>query len=626
MHSVCWDILLQRVPVGTEDMARFATIFFQTLFCTNWGPKMKKYLRPGHDCGGAARFQEPVGEHIRQMAEQGFAWILGCPVQICDVPEILALLAQYNDAGLCFGKPTPIPSPGLHSFSSLPVEVLYMVLSLLPSLDIAEFRLTSRSVASVTDPVALPQSFWRSRFCADAEMGFALPANKSTSQNWRDAYLLLKKALGDGSSSNSCSASARLRSHRRIWNIVGINASLLAQYMADDSLHGRSCAEATFSSAEAGAETSTGSSFPGAMIRTPSSTDEHNLLRSGSRKLHDRDITLPLSECRIVAFRISTILFNSQEFVSGLQFTFVNTASHAMIDLSLGFISTKSQLVEVAPWPQWTSDMGNSEAQFAFGILRFDREGADIRLTVSFDAFKMIALGMAEDSSEVGFSTPFVSQPTWTPTYPRRTVTLAPEPQNPRPDTSSPILNIDFGGPGGERLTRLTRIVAHMLDKFAPFVGLSFYFNDQGFIHFGRKGSMEVSSLIKGPGGQLISNVIIRRSTKDDRVLSQWIRTNHGHELIFSSNELQHSQVKDYVPILHNDQGPNPFIEVEEKLTETFEPLTGHLITGLTATTEADTGLFLSLGLPCEKLQQASDPTKAGEKKDTHTPLRYLPI
>ncbi|RDW93995.1 uncharacterized protein DSM5745_01317 [Aspergillus mulundensis] len=636
LHAICWEILLQRVPEGAANIAKLSNVFFQIVFCTIWS--RHRYMRPGHDFGGAAQFQKPVGDPIRRMTDEGFAQMLSRPSQFCDVPEILSSLSQFQKPRSRHRRFVPmtvrIPSAGFDLFSSLPAEVLHMILSILSSVDIRHLRLASRRVASVTDPASLPQSFWRSRFCADAEMGFALPTNESGHQNWRDAYFLLKDTLSD----SSCVP--RVKNRLRIWSLVGINATLLAGHMIGDGLHGDQCTGTILIPAEA--ETLTSDVLPGRMVRTSAFVDEHNLLPSGSRKLHDRVVVLPLGTCAIIRVNISTILFNSEKFVSGLQLGVVNTSTQAITNLSLGFISPDHQLIEIAPTvritgfelatcprgvtgiraivdrgpqPQWVGDTGNGEAQFAFGILNFTREGSDILLVASFDAFKMIALGVTEGSSEVGFDKPFVSQPVWTPTYPRKTVALAPEPWNPRPDTSSPILNIDFGGPTGERLTRLTRIVSHMVDKSSPFVGLSFYLDDQSFFHFGQRGSMEVSSFIDGPGGELISSIIVERSAEDDRVLSQRIVTNLGNELIFSSNELEHSQVAEHIPVLNDGLGPNPFIKMEEKIIETLKPHPGHQITGLTATTEADAGFFLNLGLQCEKLQQAPDSSSAGEKK-----------
>lgn len=112
-------------------------------------------------------------------------------------------------------------------------------------------------------------------------------------------------------------------------------------------------------------------------------------------------------------------------------------------------------------------------------------------------------------------------QPLWTPSYPRETVALIPKPKEYH--SFGPILNLDFGGPNGERLGKLTRIVMHLHSRLSPFVGVTFYFNDDTCIHFGRQGAMEISSFIDGPGGELISSVMVEKSMGTDRVVSYWV-------------------------------------------------------------------------------------------------------
>ncbi|KAL2822775.1 hypothetical protein BDW59DRAFT_149120 [Aspergillus cavernicola] len=635
-HALCWDILLQRVPEALSDITKFSTIFFQTLFCTAWGGY--RCIRPGHDYGGAAQFQKPLGNPIRNMIHQGFAHLLDRPSQFRDIPEILLSLSQ--DTQSCIQRPAHItvrsPFLGHDIFSSLPVEVLLLIISILPSADIQQLRLASRSVASVTDPASLPQSFWRSRFCADFEMGFASPINTFGNQNWHDTYFTLKYALRDSSSSSS----ARPRNRRRIWNLAGINAALLAQRMVKAGLHGSPCTENTRLPPRA--DTLTHDPSPGTMIMAQLFEDRHDLLRSGSRRLHDRAVVLPLDECAINSIRISTVLFNSQEFISGLQFQLLNPSTQTLTNISLGYMSPNANhFIEIAPsvrvigfelaicargvtgvrvvvdsdyrgpQPQWVGDTGNGEVDIAFGMLSFGRKKAQqIRLIASFDAFKIIALGITEGSDPVsGIANSLTSQPIWTPSYPRETVSLVPHLQSqPRLQTFNPVLNLDFGGPNGERLPRLTRIVTHMLNKLAPIVGLTFYLNDQSYIHFGQQGSMEVSSFVDGPGGEFISSVIVEKSPKNGQILLYRMRTNLGSELVSGWDELEDSTVTEGRPLrLLDPTSPNLFDQPEEETpVEILEAPAGQQITGFTATLEAENGSFLTFGLQCERVQPPS--------------------
>lgn len=98
-------------------------------------------------------------------------------------------------------------------------------------------------------------------------------------------------------------------------------------------------------------------------------------------------------------------------------------------------------------------------------------------------------------------------------------LTLTPHARDIQCLSFNPTLNLDFGGSHGERLPRLTRIVAHLYDRLVPFVGLTFYFEDE-VLHFGRQGSMEASSFIDGPREELISSVRSEKSVKSGKVVS----------------------------------------------------------------------------------------------------------
>ncbi|KAL3492472.1 hypothetical protein BJX62DRAFT_236290 [Aspergillus germanicus] len=627
-HASCWDILLERVPEGRSDLAKFATIFFQTLFCTIWS--RYEYLRPGHDFGGAAQFQKSTGNIVQNMTEQGFEYLLVQPSKFRELSEIFSSIPQ--GARCCPERSAKRmswkPLSGYNILSGLPIEVLFLVLSLLPSADIQQLRLASRNVALITGPASLPQSFWRSRYCADFEMAFAAPNEVVGNQNWRDAYFTLKYVLGDAS--NSISASARNR--RRIWKLAGINSALLAQFTTGICLRGDRCTEGT--RLPYMGEAIADDVLRGSMISSQISEGCDDLLRSGSWRLHDRAIILPLDACTIRQIRVSTVLFNSQQFVSGLQFQLVNTATRVVTDLSLGYIlpnaghfidiprSTRISGLEFAvcsrgitairiigegagycsSQTQWVGDIGSANADIAVGTLRFSAgEERKIRVVATLDAFKIIALGVSETSfSDREIPKGYIPQPLWTPSYPREAVSLVPTRQ---PDFAgfNPILNVDFGSPNEERLSRLTRIVAHMLSSVGPIVGLTFYFTDHSSIHFGRHGSMEVSSLIDGPGGERISSVVVETSTTDSRVLSLRMHTNHGNGLVFACNELLHSDVTEVRPWLSDK--PNPYVQTKEKCAEVFHPPIGQQITGFTAVLEAEHGSFRAFGLQCEKVE-----------------------
>lgn len=105
-----------------------------------------------------------------------------------------------------------------------------------------------------------------------------------------------------------------------------------------------------------------------------------------------------------------------------------------------------------------------------------------------------------------------IPQPIWTPCYPGD-ASLVPVPRNVTYQAFNPILNIDFGGSGGETLPKLTRIVAHMGGLGAPFTGLMFEFVGKPPRLYGRQGRTEVSFPIDGARGERIAEVTYDRAS-----------------------------------------------------------------------------------------------------------------
>ncbi|KAL5335604.1 hypothetical protein BJX70DRAFT_374603 [Aspergillus crustosus] len=627
-HASCWEILFQRVPEAHSDTFKFASLFFQTLFCTTWG--RYRYIRPGHDFEGAIKFQKPVGVPIQAMIDQGYEYLLCRPSQFQDVREILS--SHSNQPSIFSHRPaqkTCMRSSIRDVFSALPLEILLLIISILPSADIQQLRLASRHVASVTNPASLPQSFWRSRFHVDFELGFAFPQRILINQNWRDAYALLAHALNDSSSS----ISARAKSRRRIWRLVGLNAALLARHMTIDTLHGNHYPESTDKPHTD--DTLTHSQHQGQIISAQLFEDCQNLLRSGSRRLETRAVRLPLKNSVLKRIRVYTDIFNSQRFISGLEFQIISRSTEETTTIALGYISaTTDDVIEIAPFTnmsglelavcalgvtglriavdkektRWVGDRGNEEATVAFGKLSFEIQDAEqIQLVADFDAFKIVALGVMDGSDISSATSPQLRpQVTWTPSYPRAAVSFTPHVQAYH-NGFRPVLNLDFGGSHGEQLPKLTRIVTHVLNSRAPIVGLTFHLDNNSPVHFGRQGLMEISSFIDGPGGEYISSIVIERSTAESRILLLQMNTNHENHIVVGRNELQSSGLSENRPSLIQDiASPNPFVEAEGKTVQMLQPPTGQQITGFTATIGGD-GCFESFGLQSESVQPRSE-------------------
>lgn len=113
-------------------------------------------------------------------------------------------------------------NPNFHSssstdapFSMLPEELIHQILNLLPSPDVCNLRLASRSVASVSSPLQLPMSFWASRFECENDMGFFYPGrpfpDTKPPTDYRQLHSTLRLEL------SKVTEVMNLRNRRRIW-------------------------------------------------------------------------------------------------------------------------------------------------------------------------------------------------------------------------------------------------------------------------------------------------------------------------------------------------------------------------------------------------------------------------
>ena len=104
---------------------------------------------------------------------------------------------------------------------------------------------------------------------------------------------------------------------------------------------------------------------------------------------------------------------------------------------------------------------------------------------------------------------------------------LCPEPRPLEYQIFNRFLNVDFGGIHGRRLAHLTRIVAHMFTPKTPLVGLTFYYDQQEPLHFGRQGMTEASFIIDGPGGERIQSVTYEQASNCHGIVALHVRRRH---------------------------------------------------------------------------------------------------
>ncbi|KAH7309026.1 hypothetical protein B0I35DRAFT_441252 [Stachybotrys elegans] len=204
VHSACWDLLMVQIeasPHPVTDLRLLPQHFYNLLH--SWPTSHWSQLDPRHDSGRASQAWEAESWDIRQS-------------YFSDEPRVpcFAPCQQY-----C--RPTPSDNyvQGMGSasdvFQYISEEVTVLILNNLSSLDVCNLRLASRAVAFIAAPDRLPQSFWRSRFNRDKDLGFLSIQVSNYPADWYSLYHALRSEMKDNGPH-----SRFLRNARRVWKNI----------------------------------------------------------------------------------------------------------------------------------------------------------------------------------------------------------------------------------------------------------------------------------------------------------------------------------------------------------------------------------------------------------------------
>lgn len=555
-HSACWDLLLDRVlgSQSTDRSDEVARHLFDLLYCLPFDRHRTPVF--GHDFGGALRFRDVLGPPpIQKYISLGCAFMLFDPLEAdafatsslatLPVPDIFSTAATpYVGAG----------APG-DIFARFPNELALLMLSHLASADVSNLRLSSRTIAHISHPAQLPQSFWESRFTGDFEMGFFFSGSvwpeRRSDVDWRSLYGRLKMADG-------ARLTPHLRNRRRIWTNLSHFVGPLRFLLGKEP--------------QAAAESDLREPFipsgywPGPEARSENLSTERlestEGIHAGVRVFEKFGLLFPsMSRAEHVKIGVSLLPFDGEEYVCGLRvgaprdFASAGTTSQVGIIRSsterefwlsygdhVGSIDVATTISGIVGLRFHVQKATGSRVDFTAGS--FDQsttkigiasliapgdgavDGVIVGLDVSHSmsagpgiadsnikqAFKFVSIRLIEPQSTLS-SVPdgasvqnlkkdiLTSMATlWNPKCPLQhgTVRLPAshidKQKNSSSDGSSFCLNIDFGGCAGAKLPLLNRITATLDRSPGLFKGFGFSYDDGTEEFFGTRSAFQNAS------------------------------------------------------------------------------------------------------------------------------------
>ncbi|KAF5696602.1 hypothetical protein FMUND_15646 [Fusarium mundagurra] len=407
------------------------------------------------------------------------------------------------------------------AFSKLSTELNHGIIDWLDSVSFCNLRLASKTVANLTKPADLPQTFWASRFHRDHEMNF-FPMEYDRTETWRDLYFNLKQALKD------TSKTGHMRNRLRIWNGLGMITPYMVAIL-DQRPRLENTARCREELVSVGYEmTQKTQGFGGESGRHRSK----DIYVKGSRYLNLRlggawiSVTTMNIDGRpyILGFRVRG-RDHTEKFRIGLINTkaeteFLLKPSDQVIAVKVattfgGIVGLAFRIKDELGGVDWklVGKVDKPDDYVGIKLLRPQNGGYISGLLLGLDACKVVSVQLVEKLGDAtAMDRPGNSgQHVWHPGPPQPdVVTILP----PAVDQPALILNTDFGGPSGSLLPLLTRVAIFHDALNHKFKGLGFYYTDGTEREFGfrevvtncrwRDTTLELSFPIDGPAGERI--------------------------------------------------------------------------------------------------------------------------
>ncbi|CAG8920000.1 unnamed protein product [Penicillium salamii] len=612
-HDSCWNILLLRLGIRDTNPLHIEATILRTLFhqlCSTPCPKGSVF-KLGHDYGGAAKthvrfgpikpidlsseyYADPYAIPSISAIEANIQPHLGSetgvslPVEdtsrafaLFQSNQIPALFRSLEDTSkvICANSLKPC----VHAFKKLPAELVSEILSYLSFAELLTLRLVCRDFALIATTGVFSQSYWRGRFCIGQEMDF-LSLKLTTARNWAKIFqgtrISLKKSLS-------------LINRKRVRSLLEPIAALCdLEAVLRSGPHGYvwcptqnpaafQCPDGATS--EFPVSLQIGDSYSG----HPWNPKKDGPIDKGCRQLFYRSQSLYFphqpTERRI---GVSIIKLGAKSFISGINF-------HGSTSRVIGYrIPSSEEWVQMPPASElreigmafcgegltgvvfafensssdWVGDKQSREV--TFGRLTIPETGSWWpHLLAGLDNFKIVLLALGKTSNR-----PLNEV---TDAFDIQSVLWAPHPPNEKdvkcshllPLSESPgpfdrLMNIDFGGPKGVHLGRLTRLTFHMaaLDSRLPLTGIEVFLSDGHSFLCGSGNDCKLTLFIEGSKGERIDRIDILEESSRYHLVKDLsglqISTNFGRSVSFAPLR---SRIKNSVKSLP-DLPPGSFI------------------------------------------------------------------
>ncbi|KAL3442297.1 hypothetical protein BJX65DRAFT_312988 [Aspergillus insuetus] len=551
LHDACWKILFARLR---ESIAEYdiVTLVFHQLYEAN---RIWQRVDLGLDYGqayetrGAAELADPF-----------------------NIPSLYEIECAAPATLTCFAKDRKKHAAAQTSdaFRKLSTEVLHEVLSYLSVKQLPSVRLSCQRLLSAT--TSLPQSYWRRQFSAGHPVDF-LSADLSSARDWRRLYFGVRSLLQEGLPT--------LANRRRIRNVIEpIAATVEVSSAFPDQPYGIVLQPLRPQNIPYRPEEF---QVEGPLVHEvpPFVQSDRCLIAQAAgedfRILFHRVLVFNpgFGASRGGRLGVTLVHIGARRYISGIKiFTSgehdanVQQIGFPMPDEEVADIPASSSLkaIEVAFRPE-----GLTGIRFGFrgrgdspwlghhsgegvtrGILDVPAGQAHCSLLLGFDRLKIVSLGFnsfsnspPQEARPAQFEAPEtfdIQRYLWTHHPPRyENATFGPllpaQYDKGFGPLIGPLCNIDFGGPGGRLLGKLTRMVLYMDIMATPFMGVECHYVDHETRCFGdttKAEACEISFLIDGPAGERISHVNLLLSPRSGLIGLQ-LSTNHGRSASFGT-------------------------------------------------------------------------------------------